>query len=122
MMKIIIHYIVAIIYIIFGVLNFNDPDFYIWGPIYIATAAIPILYLWNRLSSSILWLWMGITGIYLITYVPDIIHWINEGMPNIAGSMKATEPHIELTREFFGLLLCFIIPLIYYFLLKKKMK
>jgi len=25
------------------------------------------------------------------------------GMPNIAGSMQAEEPHIELTREFLGL-------------------
>ncbi len=116
------HYIVALIYLIFGVLNLNDPDFYIWGPLYIITAIIPLLYVFNQLSNFLLYTWMAITGIYLITYFPDMINWIKEGMPNIAGSMKTTEPHIELTREFFGLCLCFIMPLIYYFLLKKKMK
>jgi hypothetical protein len=56
----------------------------------------------------------------MISYIPDIIDWINGGMDNIAGSMKAEEPHIELAREFFGIVICLSVIVIYYF--KNKFK
>jgi hypothetical protein len=40
--------------------------------------------------------------------LPEIIKWIQDGMPSIVQSMKATIPTIEYTREFLGLLLCLI--------------
>jgi hypothetical protein len=39
-------------------------------------------------------------------------------MPSITASMKAESPYIELSREFFGLLLCAIAAL--YYLIKAK--
>ena len=38
--------------------------------------------------------------------LPDFIDWIQNGAESITQSMKAEKPHIELTREFLGLLIC----------------
>lgn len=44
----------------------------------------------------------------IILYIPDIINWAHLGFPSIVGSMEAETPYIELTREFFGLVLCLL--------------
>ena len=55
-----------------------------------------------------------------ITFIPDFIDWIDKGAPSIASEMKATEPHIELVREFGGLLICLAALLFLLFQQKKK--
>lgn len=120
--KKITHYILAFVFITFGLVQYNDPDFYIWGPLYIAVATVPILYAHDKLPRPFhVFLTLGI-GIWMVTYVPDLIDWIKGGMDSIAESMKAESPHIELTREFFGLLLCYLLLITYYFLDKKRKK
>ena len=42
--------------------------------------------------------------------------------PNIADTMKAEQPWIEETREFFGLVILIVVLLINYFYGKRKMK
>jgi hypothetical protein len=34
-----------------------------------------------------------------------MLEWARMGFPTITGSMKAEEPHIEVVREFLGLLI-----------------
>lgn len=38
---------------------------------------------------------------------PGVIHWVQQGFPDIAGAMKASTPVIEESREFFGLVIAF---------------
>ena len=114
------HYIVILIFIIFGVIQFNDPDFWLWTPIYWVISIVAFLFIRGWLKPNVILVLIAAYTLFTISYVPDIIDWIQGGMDNIAGSMKAEEPHIELTREFFGLVIC-LIPLIsYYFKLKSK--
>ena len=115
-----IHYLITVVFIIFGLIQINDPDFWIWTPLYLLVAIIPILFIRNTLSQMLLLLLILLYTIYLLFYVPDILDWINGGMENIAGKMKAEEPHIELAREFFGLLICVVTLISYYFLNKSK--
>lgn len=115
-----LHYLTVIIFIIFGIIQFNDPDFWIWTPIYWLIALIPVLFLRNLLNQKFLLLCIILYGLFMISYIADIIDWINGGMDNIAGSMKAEEPHIELAREFFGLVICLSVMFIYYFKNKSK--
>lgn len=51
--------------------------------------------------------------------IPDFISWIQDGMPSITESMKAEKKHIELTREFLGLLLILGV-LIFHFVQGRK--
>jgi len=62
-------------------------------------AAFGIYRMWAIIVGMLICVvWMG-------TLVPEFINWIEMGMPTITGQMKATEPQIELTREFLGLFL-----------------
>jgi hypothetical protein len=45
---------------------------------------------------------------WMVTLLPGFFEWIRMGMPSIISEMKAEAPHIELVREFLGLLLATI--------------
>ena len=110
----ILHYVIAILFLVFGIIQYNDPDFWLWGPIYFLVALVPIFYLMGLLKSGLMMIIITAYALFILSYIPDFIFWINEGMPNIAESMKAEEPHIELTREFLGLVICMIALVWYY--------
>jgi hypothetical protein len=98
----------CILFLISAGLQYNDPDPYLWIPIYLYGAIccwlaarkqfFPKAYLFGMLI---------FTGYALYLFFTDdgVLDWIQKhDAENIAGSMKATTPWIEDTREFFGLL------------------
>lgn len=113
-------YSLALVLFIFGVLQYNDPDFYLWFPLYLIVSLIPILYLHEYISSKIILLIALGYGIFLLTYIPAIVDWVSEGMASITKSMQAESPHIELVREFFGLVLCEIVLIVFYVKSKRR--
>ena len=97
--------ILAILFLLFAVVQYNDPDPWGWIGLYSFVALISAFAAFGRYYK---WLTLGglvICLIWMITLAPDFINWINMGMPSIVESMKAEKPHIELTREFLGLLI-----------------
>jgi len=106
-------------------LQYNDPDPYIWIPIYGYGAILcglafrkkyyPYAYLLGIIVYS------AYAGFKL--FEPDgVWDWVTKyNAPNIANSMKATKPWIEETREFFGLLILIVVFLINYFYSRKKL-
>ena len=106
-------YILTVLFLIFGIVQFNDPDPWLWIGIYFGVSLISILanikYKPNsKINGSIRILTLSfLIGlfVYASMLIPEIVSWINNGMPNIAKTMKTEEPHIEYTREFFGLIL-----------------
>jgi hypothetical protein len=104
--------VLCIIFVLSAALQYNDPDPYIWMPIYLYPAVLcylatknkfyPNAYLFGIAFSTIyaLWLFFDKTGVLNWARVHDA--------ENIAQSMKATKPWIEETREFFGLLIIII--------------
>jgi hypothetical protein len=44
-------------------------------------------------------------SVWLCTLIPGVIDWMNLGMPSITDEMHATAPHIEVVREFLGLMI-----------------
>lgn len=114
-----IHLIVSILFLLFGVLQYNDPDFFVWIPIYLFVSFIAFAS-FKRLKFPILSLVvMLMLGIWTATYLPAFVQWIQDGMPSVTESMKAETPYIEHVREFGGLLISFIATLIYYIIHKK---
>lgn len=120
MVQKILFYSLALLLFIFGVLQYNDPDFYIWFPIYLVVSLVPILYLHQKISSKIILLIAVGYGIFLLTYIPAIVDWVSGGMASITKSMQAESPHIELVREFFGLVLCEIVSVVFYIKSKRQ--
>lgn len=109
----IVHYAIAILFTLFAIVQFNDPDFWLWSTAYGIVAVIAFLNGFGKPCPKFSLVIALIYALWCLSYLPAVFDWINMGMPNIAGSMKTDEPHIELVREFGGLLICLPV-LIYY--------
>lgn len=100
----------VVLFIIFAGLQYNDPDPYIWVPIYLYSALF--CYLTARKKFYPIGYAIGIF-VYLVyaTYKifdrNGLIDWFEyHNAESLVGSMKAQKPWIEEVREFFGLLIC----------------
>ncbi|MDG2449322.1 MAG: transmembrane 220 family protein [Saprospiraceae bacterium] len=108
-----IHIIIGIVFIIFAILQYNDPDYYIWIPVYSLISFIAFSTAARKPQRKLaLWVTLFLAA-WSVTFIPDLVSWIQDGAPNIAGSMKAETPHIELMRELFGLIIS-LVATVYY--------
>jgi hypothetical protein len=114
----------CILFIISAGLQYNDPDPYVWIPIYLFGAFIcfkgynGVFYPHMSLASCLLF---AVYGIYLFFDKYGVLTWIDEHQAeNIAQSMKAAAPWIEETREFFGLLILIVVLLTNYTAYRRK--
>jgi len=106
--------LVAAIFLLFALVQYNDPDFYIWVPAYLLVSILIILYDRGKpINRAFLIAAVGY-AVWMFTYIPNLIHWIQEGLPSITGTMKAESPFIEFVREFFGLAICLLATVIYW--------
>jgi hypothetical protein len=114
-----LYLILAVIFLIFAILQLNDPDPLLWIPIY-GYACILFVLAFFGYPAKILTL-AGIAGYLtgIVIMIPDLIRWFRMGAPPIAGSMHAETPYIELTREFFGLAICLLAMLFLFFRRRK---
>lgn len=117
---ILVNSLFTLAFLYFAYLNLNDPDAWLWVSIYLVAAAgcgasllgwhFPIAYL-------------VVVALYLIYAVilfftkDGVWDWMTKHkMAHIAATMQATQPWIEKTREFFGLLIASAALLLNYFM------
>ena len=115
-----INIIFCILFTLAAILQYNDPDPYIWMPIYLYAGILcgfaaakrfyPRAYIFGIIAYSLY-------AAYLFFADQGVLEWIQmHNSENIAETMKATKPWIEQSREFFGLLILILAMLIdYYF-------
>ncbi|CAL1516358.1 transmembrane 220 family protein [Chitinophaga sp. MM2321] len=114
----------CVVFIIFAGLQYNDPDPYVWMPIYLYAATFCALAARHRFYRS--WYIGGILvylayAVYLFFTKDGVVDWMQQHQAeNIAQSMKATKPWIEDTREFFGLFICIAVLGINYVYSKRR--
>ena len=105
----------CIVFVIFAALQYNDPDPYVWIPIYMYAAVLCALAATNRFYPLANWAGIALYAIYAaykFSCTNGVLDWIRyHHSENIAGTMKATEPWIEETREFFGLMILIVVLL-----------
>ena len=111
--------IFCFIFIVFGALQYNDPDPYLWIPIYLFAA-----FLCWKASKGVFHPMITLTSIafftlYAIYKIFDqngLIDWVNiHHAENIAETMKAEKPWVEESREFFGLVIIIAVLVTNYF-------
>lgn len=102
----VLNLILAALFILFAVVQYNDPDPWGWAALYLYVAAACGMAAFGKSNKIMLLIGLGVSAIWMLTLVPDFIHWVQMGMPTIVAHMKAEAPHIELTREFLGLVVC----------------
>jgi hypothetical protein len=104
-----IYFVISGLFLLFAIVQWNDPDPLIWMIFYGVMSLIYILLaLGKKFAFYLSVLILTVSVVYMGFILPEIIKWIKDGMPSIVQSMKATIPTIEYTREFLGLLLCLI--------------
>ncbi len=116
----------CIIFIIFAGLQYNDPDPYIWIPIYLYTAVLCGLAANNKFYITAYWVGIVIYSLYAAYefFAKDgVLDWIQKHhAENIAETMKAETPWVEETREFFGLIILITVLLVNYYNRRKSIK
>ena len=99
----------CLLFVVSAALQYNDPDPYVWIPIYLYGAVLCWLFFRGKYFPRAYWI--GIIGFaayatYYFFAADGVLDWIRvHHAENIAGTMKAETPWIEETREFFGLVI-----------------
>jgi hypothetical protein len=106
-----VDYLIAAVFVLFGVMQFNDPDGWIWAMAYFAVVILTLFR--NVLPKYMIEIATALYILAFLSYIPNLMDWYKEGMPSITGSMKAESPFIEYVREAGGLLIV-ILALLFY--------
>ncbi len=104
-MKILNIFLVTL-FVLSALVQYNDPDPYIWVPIYLFPAAVSFYAIKGKYNKTVILIGLIPTTLFMISYIPDFMNWIKMGEPSIVETMKAEKPYVELTREFGGLVIC----------------
>ena len=102
----------SLLFLASAVLQYNDPDPYLWMPIYLYGAILCWLAFRNQFYPKAyiagILIYAGY-ALYLFLADDGVLDWYQKhNAENIAATMKATKPWIEETREFFGLVILII--------------
>ncbi|MFT3947374.1 MAG: transmembrane 220 family protein [Agriterribacter sp.] len=116
--------IFCLLFIFSAALQYNDPDPYVWMPIYMYGAVLCWLAAKNKYYPTAYLTGVAVFTLYAIYKFVEkngVWDWVTEhNAENIAGTMKASAPWIEDTREFFGLAILIAVLLIDYFHARKR--
>lgn len=110
--------IMAIIFIVFAALQYNDPDPLLWISLYLYAAYLCI----NRFRGkyqprgyALAFMVYLVYAIYLFVDKNGVLSWLNEHhAESLVTTMKAEKPWIEESREFGGLVILMITMAINY--------
>src|SRR5215216_1928403 len=95
------------LFVFSAALQYNDPDPYVWIPVYLYAAVLCWLAFKGKFYPKLMLIGVAVYalyGIYLFFERDGVVDWVTRHhAENIAGRMKAATPWIENTREFFGL-------------------
>lgn len=113
-----------LLFVLFAALQYNDPDPYLWVPIYLWAAYLCMQAVRNKYFPKWYIITIVIYAVYAIYKIGDqngLLDWITKhNAENIAETMKAEKPWIEETREFFGLVILIVVLAINLIYIKRK--
>lgn len=116
--------IFCLLFVFSAALQYNDPDPYLWIPIYMYGALLCWLAFRNKYypKAYLIGIFIYLAyAIYLFFAKDGVLDWINKhNAEDIASTMKAEKPWIEETREFFGLIILIVVLTINFFYSKKR--
>ncbi len=111
--------IFCVLFIVSAALQYNDPDPYLWMPLYLYSAILCWLAFKQKYYPTLYLAGIAVYTIYAayLFFTKDgMLDWIREHeSENIAQEMKATKPWIEATREVLGLIIMVVVLLVDYF-------
>jgi len=101
------------LFILFAALQINDPDPWLWIPLYLLAAGLCGYRYAGKARTGLERIAIGIYLVYalFLLFVRDgVVDWFDEhDAENLVQTMKATKPWIENTREFGGLAIMVVV-------------
>ena len=114
----------CLLFVFSAALQYNDPDPYVWMPIYLYGAVLCWLAFRNKFYPKAYLIGIAVYLVYaigLFFWKNGVLDWMTKhNSEEIAATMKAEKPWIEETREFFGLLILVVVLLVNYFYAKRR--
>ncbi len=100
------NFILCIVFIIFALLQLNDPDGFLWFSIYLIVTLICLYNTFKAVPKYLLILSMIALLAYSAFHFSLFIDYLEtENKEEIFGEMVYNKPYLEGTREFIGLLI-----------------
>ncbi len=118
----ILNIVLTLIFILCALVQYNDPDPYIWVPIYLFCAWVCGSAAMGKYNQKLIVVGLIPISIYMLFYIPDFVNWISNGMFSLVETQKANRLDVELTREFGGLAICVAALAFEYFQSRKMAK
>ena len=107
--KRIMNIILCITFILFAIIQLNDPDGWLWFSIYLIVAGICIYSNYKVIPKVVLWLVIISLLAYSAFHLSLFIDYLQtDNKEDIFGEMVYEKPYLEGTREFLGLLIAAI--------------
>lgn len=103
----------SLLFVLFAALQLNDPDPWIWMPLYLFAATLCGFRYAGKgkigLEYTAILIYLAYAGLLLFTQ-NGVMDWYKDhDAESLVQSMKATKPWIENTREFGGLLIMVVV-------------
>lgn len=116
------HILFALMFLFFAGLQYNDPDPFLWIPVYLAMALVCLLAYLGKFYQRVNYLLIAGYVLFSLIYIPGVIDWLQSPDPMLLFNevAKMDYIYIEETREFLGLMICVAVLLWYVQLAKKQ--
>jgi hypothetical protein len=113
----------AVLFLLFSIVQINDPDPLLWIVVYGAMMVVSIMAAYHRYPTGIMIIMAAGYLIMSVLYFDGFATWLTTPHRELLFDdlAKMQYPYIEEAREFMGLLIC-IAVLIFYFALSKGAK
>jgi len=117
----VLHFLLAVMFLVFAFLQINDPDPIIWILIYGVMAVVCVMAIFEFYPRPVLMVLAIAYLLYSIYYFPGVKVWLMQDdkaqlFDNVA---KMEHPFIEESREFLGLMIN-VLVLIFYIVRSSK--
>lgn len=96
----------GLLFILFAVVQYNDPDPWAWIAIYGVVGVVFLVSIVRPVAKSTVGFLMIALLVYSLTFISGFWEWLNKPEKSeIFGEMIYDRPYIEQTREFGGLVI-----------------
>ena len=120
----ILHFLLAIMFLAFTVLQFNDPDPLLWILIYGSMTTVCVMAAFKLYFPKVMLVQGVLYLVYCILLWPGVSEWFasDDKAMLFDDLAKMQYPYIEESREFLGLVICMVVlaPYVVYSTRRKK--
>ena len=101
----IVHLLLGLIFGAFAVVQYNDPDPWLWVSWYLLIAAINMFAFFGKFNQALLLVLLLLCLVGLVYYFPSVIDWMGDSEVEVMSEMSSEKKYIEEFREFGGVVI-----------------